>query len=114
MSTTPDPNRTTPDLTGRLKPEVLEMLKALDLEADRYMTKRHPEDSLTWRYLASIQGLLIRLHNKYDNSAANSNQSLLSAAAPEMKAALEFILANSGDPVMENAARAALAKAEGK
>lgn len=46
--------------------------------------------------------------------AVRTAQRNLEHAAPEMKAALEFILANSGDPVMENVARAALAKAAGK
>ena len=35
-------------------------------------------------------------------------------AAPDMRDALMFILEHSGDPVMENVARAALAKAGGK
>jgi hypothetical protein len=43
----------------------------------------------------------------------NANAHLI-AAAPDMKDALEFIAANSGDPVMENVARAAIAKAEGR
>lgn len=35
-------------------------------------------------------------------------------AGPDMKGALEFIAANSGDPVMERVALAAIAKAEGR
>ncbi len=48
---------------------------------------------------------------KWAERAAQWN---LERAAPEMKAALEFIRDNSGDPVMENVARAAIAKAENR
>ena len=44
---------------------------------------------------------------------ADGNAKLI-AAALDMKDALEFIRDHSGDPVMENTANAALAKAEGK
>lgn len=110
------------DLTGPLKPEVLKDLEALSIEADRYLQNRHPGDSLTWRYLASIQALLIRLHNKYD-SAANSNHSLLSAAAPDLLAACKALMLThhgyhlgAGPCVCHahEAARLAIAKAEGK
>jgi hypothetical protein len=38
----------------------------------------------------------------------------LIAAAPDLLSALYYILEHSGDPVMENVARAAIAKAEGR
>lgn len=48
----------------------------------------------------------------YHAEVARANAHVI-AAAPEMFSALEFILEHSGDPVMENVARAAIAKAEG-
>lgn len=115
------------DLIGPLKPEVLRELEALSTEADLYVANRHPEDSLTWRYLASIQALLIRLHNKHDAQSANSNQSLLSAAAPDLldacKAlirAYEIVVSNGGGsfnrhfPDAAGKGYAAIRKAEGR
>lgn len=91
------------DFNGPLKPEVLALMESLNAEADGYCAKRHPEDSLAVRYAASIQALLIRLHNKLDAREAASNHSLLSAAAPELKAELAVT-----DPLCQQLATVAM------
>lgn len=47
----------------------------------------------------------------YEEDAANAR---LIAAAPDLYTSLQFILEHSGDPVIENVARAALRKADGE